>query len=66
NLGNPALFHDRREIWKEMSGTLEGNRSDLWRAMAVVSSDREVAESVRRMGARPVPSGLLLRRLGRA
>ncbi|WP_327086055.1 NYN domain-containing protein [Nonomuraea sp. NBC_01738] len=36
------------------------------RAMAVVSSDREVAESVRRMGARPVPSALLLRRLSRA
>lgn len=36
------------------------------RAVAVVSSDREVAESVRRMGARPVPSVLLLRRLGRA
>ncbi|MFI6596951.1 NYN domain-containing protein [Nonomuraea sp. NPDC050536] len=36
------------------------------RAIAVVSSDREVAESVRRMGARPVPSGVLLRRLGRA
>ncbi|HEX4817862.1 MAG TPA: NYN domain-containing protein [Nonomuraea sp.] len=36
------------------------------RAVAVVSSDREVAESVRRMGARPVPSALLLRRLGRA
>ncbi|SDG85110.1 Predicted RNA-binding protein containing a PIN domain [Sinosporangium album] len=36
------------------------------RAIAVVSSDREVADSVRRMGARPVPSGLLLRRLGRA
>ncbi|NJP22760.1 RNA-binding protein [Microbispora sp. SCL1-1] len=35
------------------------------RAIAVVSSDREVAESVRRMGARPVPSILLLRRLGR-
>ncbi len=35
------------------------------RAMAVVSSDREVAESVRRMGARPLPSSLLLRRLGR-
>ncbi|MFF5204767.1 NYN domain-containing protein [Streptosporangium sp. NPDC000396] len=35
------------------------------RAVAVVSSDREVAESVRRMGARPVPSVLLLRRLGR-
>ncbi|GAA2696041.1 MULTISPECIES: NYN domain-containing protein [Nonomuraea] len=36
------------------------------RAIAVVSSDREVAESVRRMGARPVSSALLLRRLGRA
>ncbi|RBQ20240.1 RNA-binding protein [Spongiactinospora rosea] len=36
------------------------------RAIAVVSSDREVAESVRRMGARPVQSSLLLRRLGRA
>jgi predicted RNA-binding protein with PIN domain len=36
------------------------------RAIAVVSSDREVAESVRRMGARPVPAKLLLRRLGRA
>ncbi|MGN9839586.1 NYN domain-containing protein [Nonomuraea sp. H19] len=36
------------------------------RAIAVVSSDREVAESVMRMGARPVPSALLLRRLGRA
>ncbi|WP_371779467.1 NYN domain-containing protein [Streptosporangium subroseum] len=36
------------------------------RAVAVVSSDREVADSVRRMGARPVPSVLLLRRLGRA
>ncbi len=36
------------------------------RAIAVVSSDREVAESVRRMGARPVQSALLLRRLGRA
>ncbi|GLW10538.1 RNA-binding protein [Microtetraspora sp. NBRC 13810] len=33
------------------------------RAVAVVSSDREVAETVRRMGARPVPSSLLLRRL---
>lgn len=35
------------------------------RPMAVVSSDREVADSVRRMGARPVPALLLLRRLGR-
>ncbi|WP_067176133.1 NYN domain-containing protein [Microtetraspora niveoalba] len=38
----------------------------MGRAIAVVSSDREVADSVRRMGARPVPSLLLLRRLGRA
>ncbi|MEO3812359.1 NYN domain-containing protein [Sphaerisporangium sp. B11E5] len=36
------------------------------RAVAVVSTDREVADSVRRMGARPVPAVLLLRRLGRA
>ncbi|WP_424534750.1 NYN domain-containing protein [Sphaerisporangium viridialbum] len=36
------------------------------RAVAVVSSDREVADSVRRMGARPVPATLLLRRLSRA
>nr|MBO2474198.1 RNA-binding protein [Actinomycetales bacterium] len=35
------------------------------RGVAVVSSDREVADSVRRMGARPVPSTLLLRRLDR-
>ncbi|WP_204016690.1 NYN domain-containing protein [Sphaerimonospora thailandensis] len=35
------------------------------RSMAVVSSDREVADSVRRMGARPVPALLLIRRLGR-
>jgi hypothetical protein len=31
NLGNPFLFYDRRETWKEMSGSLEGNRSDMWR-----------------------------------
>ncbi|WP_113700929.1 hypothetical protein [Nonomuraea lactucae] len=32
NLGNPFLFYDRRERWKEMAGLLEGNRSDLWRS----------------------------------
>ncbi|TDD12823.1 hypothetical protein E1292_00775 [Nonomuraea deserti] len=32
NLGNPFLFYDRREQWKEMSGLLEGSRSNLWRA----------------------------------
>ena len=31
NLGNPFLFYDRRETWKEMSGALEGGRSNLWR-----------------------------------
>jgi predicted RNA-binding protein with PIN domain len=36
------------------------------RPLVVVSSDREVADSVRRSGARPVPSTMLLRRLGRS
>ncbi|MEV0617193.1 hypothetical protein AB0I81_27995 [Nonomuraea sp. NPDC050404] len=31
NLGNPFLFSARRDTWKEMSGSLEGNRSNLWR-----------------------------------
>ncbi|WP_308286825.1 NYN domain-containing protein [Actinomadura parmotrematis] len=35
------------------------------RAVVVVSSDREVATAARRAHARPVPSALLLRRLGR-
>ncbi|MGP3934200.1 hypothetical protein [Nonomuraea sp. KM88] len=32
NLGNPFLFYDRREQWKEMAGLLEASRSDLWRS----------------------------------
>jgi predicted RNA-binding protein with PIN domain len=36
------------------------------RPIVVVSSDREVAEGVRRSGARPVPSAMLLNRLGRS
>ncbi|MEV0145034.1 MULTISPECIES: hypothetical protein [unclassified Nonomuraea] len=32
NLGNPFLFYDRREQWKDMAGRLEGSRSDLWRS----------------------------------
>jgi hypothetical protein len=32
NLGNPFLFYDRREQWKDMAGLLEGSRSDLWRS----------------------------------
>ncbi|WP_395107403.1 NYN domain-containing protein [Actinomadura sp. SCN-SB] len=35
------------------------------RPLVVVSSDREVADNCRRAGARPAPSTLLLRRLGR-
>lgn len=35
------------------------------RSMVVVSSDREVADAARRAGARPAPSRLLLRHLGR-
>jgi hypothetical protein len=31
NVGNPFLFYSRRDTWKEMSGALEGNRSNLWR-----------------------------------
>ncbi|MGI5161061.1 hypothetical protein [Microbispora sp. CA-102843] len=30
NLGNPFLFYDRRELWKEMGGRLESGRSDIW------------------------------------
>jgi predicted RNA-binding protein with PIN domain len=35
------------------------------RPVVVVSSDREVADGVRRSGARPVPAAALVRRLGR-
>ncbi|MEV4104970.1 hypothetical protein AB0J42_32420 [Nonomuraea sp. NPDC049649] len=31
NLGNPFLFYDRRETWKEMSGSLEGGKWNVWR-----------------------------------
>ncbi|MEV0159273.1 hypothetical protein B0I32_103246 [Nonomuraea fuscirosea] len=31
NVGNPFLFSSRRDTWKEMSGSLEGDRSNLWR-----------------------------------
>jgi predicted RNA-binding protein with PIN domain len=36
------------------------------RPLIVVSSDKEVADGVRRSGARPVPSSMLVRRLGRS
>jgi hypothetical protein len=32
NIGNPFLFADRRDTWKELSGRLESGRADLWRA----------------------------------
>ncbi|MFB4292809.1 hypothetical protein ACBI99_34555 [Nonomuraea sp. ATR24] len=30
NLGNPFLFYDRRETWKEMHDTLKGSAWDVW------------------------------------
>jgi hypothetical protein len=36
------------------------------RPVVVVTSDRAVADSVRRRGAHPVPSAVLLARLGRS
>ncbi|MEV0229079.1 NYN domain-containing protein [Nonomuraea sp. NPDC050786] len=62
--GVRVLFSDPGEIADDLIRQLV-RAEPPGRAIAVVSSDREVAESVRRMGARPVPSGLLLRRLGR-
>jgi hypothetical protein len=32
NVGNPFLFSDRRDTWKELAALLEGNRSDVWRS----------------------------------
>ncbi|MGA4989083.1 NYN domain-containing protein [Nonomuraea bangladeshensis] len=63
--GVRVLFSDPGEIADDLIRQLV-RVEPPGRAIAVVSSDREVAESVRRMGARPVPSALLLRRLGRA
>ncbi|MEW9548794.1 NYN domain-containing protein [Nonomuraea sp. NPDC050783] len=63
--GVRVLFSDPGEIADDLIRQLV-RAEPPGRAIAVVSSDREVAESVRRMGARPVPSSLLLRRLGRA
>ncbi len=63
--GVRVLFSEPGEIADDLIRTLV-RAEPAGRAVAVVSSDREVAESVRRMGARPVPSSLLLRRLGRS
>ncbi|MEV4892477.1 hypothetical protein AB0K48_24165 [Nonomuraea sp. NPDC055795] len=30
NLGNPFLYYDRRETWKELHGTLKGSAWDVW------------------------------------
>ncbi|MFI6389943.1 hypothetical protein [Nonomuraea sp. NPDC050540] len=30
NLGNPFLYRDRRETWKELHGTLKGSAWDVW------------------------------------
>jgi predicted RNA-binding protein with PIN domain len=53
--GEPADDVIRRLVAAEPEG----------RPVAVVSSDREVADDVRRAGAHAVPSDLLLRRLDR-
>jgi hypothetical protein len=33
NLGNPFLFYDRRETWKDMSGLLAGAKEDVRRSL---------------------------------
>ncbi|HEY9523133.1 MAG TPA: NYN domain-containing protein, partial [Thermopolyspora sp.] len=62
--GVRVLFSEPGEIADDLIRTLV-RAEPLGRAVAVVSTDREVAQSVRRMGARPVSSSLLLRRLAR-
>ncbi|TMR96939.1 hypothetical protein [Nonomuraea basaltis] len=31
NLGDPFLYYDQRETWKDMSGSVDGSRMDVWR-----------------------------------
>lgn len=62
--GVRVLFSEPGEIADEVICRLV-RAEPSGRAVVVVSSDREVAEDVRRAGARPVPSTMLLRRLDR-
>jgi predicted RNA-binding protein with PIN domain len=63
--GVRVLFSDPGEIADELIRRLVAAEPP-GRPVVVVSSDREVAEGVRRSGARPVPSAMLLNRLARS
>jgi predicted RNA-binding protein with PIN domain len=63
--GVRVMFSEPGQTADELVGRLV-RAEPRGRAIVVISSDREVAESVRRAGARPAPSALLLRRLGRS
>lgn len=62
--GVRVLFSDAGETADELIRRLVSTEPP-GRAVVVVSSDREVADGVRRAGARPTPAKLLLRRLAR-
>ncbi|GAA3985515.1 NYN domain-containing protein [Actinomadura viridis] len=62
--GVRVLFSQPGQTADELIGELV-RAEPSGRAVVVVSSDREVADAARRASARPAPSTLLLRRLGR-
>jgi predicted RNA-binding protein with PIN domain len=62
--GVRVLFSKGGEIADELIRRLVAAEPQ-GRPLIVVSSDKEVADGVRRSGARPVPSAMLVRRLGR-
>ena len=62
--GVRVLFSEPDEIADELIRRLV-RAEPPGRVVVVVSSDREVAEGVRRSGARPVPSAALVRLLAR-
>jgi hypothetical protein len=63
--GVRVLFSHPGQTADELIGELVRAEPE-GRAVVVVSSDREVADAARRAYARPAPSALLLRRLGRS
>ncbi|NUP47809.1 MAG: RNA-binding protein [Catenulispora sp.] len=63
--GVRVLFSAPGEIADELIRRLVA-AEPVGRPVVVVSSDREVAEGVRRSGARPVPASMLLNRLSRS
>ena len=62
--GVRVLFSKGGEIADELIRRLVAAEPQ-GRPLIVVSSDKEVADGVKRSGARPVPSAMLVRRLGR-